>query len=416
MKNKKSQMTPQKMLVAVLAVVLALTMLIPLVVMVMPAQAAQTKDDLQSQISSLEKNSGSLKDRRKQLNAELSNIRNNKAQVLSAKQNLDEQMESIEEELANIQKKIAVYDGLIAEAQEELEAAKEKEKEQYILFCSRVRDMEETGTVSYWSIMFNSASFSEFLDNAMGVSEIMEYDNEVAAKLEAARVEVEKKEAGLQTQRRAQAAAKQEQEAAKNELDAKAAEAQKILKSLEADENATEDMLAKVAADEANVDQEIRSREKQIQALIVERQSQNQTQFVDSVSGFSYPLPSSYTRISSPFGTRTHPVTGRPNSHTGIDLPAPKNTRITAVKSGIVSISGYNSSYGNYVVIQHTGGYSSLYGHMNSRAVSVNATVQQGQVIGYVGTTGSSTGNHLHLEIRRSGSRINPTSCFPGVF
>ncbi|MEG2001162.1 MAG: peptidase M23, partial [Evtepia sp.] len=248
---KRSKMTPHKMLVAVMAVVLALTMLIPLVVMVMPAQAAQTKEELKAQITALEKDSGSLKDQRKQLNTELAGIRDDKAQTLAAKKNLDEQMGSIERELANIQKKIATYDTLIAATQKELQAAKAKEKEQYILFCSRVRDMEETGKVSYWAIMFNSTSFSEFLDNAMGVSEIMEYDNEVAAKLEAARIEVEGKEAGLKEQRSAQTAARQEQESAKNELKEKSAEAQKLLSSIEADEVATEDMLDKVAADEA---------------------------------------------------------------------------------------------------------------------------------------------------------------------
>ncbi|MEG2001122.1 MAG: M23 family metallopeptidase, partial [Evtepia sp.] len=223
-----------------------------------------------------------------------------------------------------------------------------------------------------------------------------------------------------------------------------------------------------VAADEAQVDQQIRNREKQVNDMIAKMQAEaiakqkeeprkkeeakkkeepqaaqqqkpsqkptpggsqkptpghtqkpkppkNETPFVDQVSGFSYPLPSSYRRINSPYGTRTHPVTGKPNFHTGIDLPAPKNTRITAVKSGIVSISGYNASYGNYIVIQHTDGYSSLYGHMNSRAVGADDVVSQGQLIGYVGATGSATGNHLHLEIRKGGSRINPAGCFPGL-
>ena len=119
--------------------------------------------------------------------------------------------------------------------------------------------------------------------------------------------------------------------------------------------------------------------------------------------------------LTSAYGYRTHPVTGQPYKlHNGLDIAAPKNTPIHAVRGGIVSISAYDSSYGNYVVVSHGNGDSSLYAHMNTRAVSAGDTVEQNQVIGYVGTTGSSTGYHLHLEIRIGGSRVDPHDIYVG--
>ena len=127
-----------------------------------------------------------------------------------------------------------------------------------------------------------------------------------------------------------------------------------------------------------------------------------------------WPLNGYYT-LSSLAGSRIHPITGKPNNHGGIDIPAPKNTPILAAKSGVVITSGYNSSYGNYVVISHGGSSSTLYAHMNKRGVSVGESVSQGQVIGYVGTTGSSTGYHLHFEIRTSAGRQDPVDYYPDL-
>ena len=126
------------------------------------------------------------------------------------------------------------------------------------------------------------------------------------------------------------------------------------------------------------------------------------------------PLPG-YYRLTSLFGYRIHPITGKAHSHTGIDIPAPGGTPIQACKSGQVVTSAYHYSYGNYVVIDHGNGNSTLYAHMSSRAVSEGQMVSQGQTIGYVGTTGSSTGNHLHLEVRDNYTRVNPESKFPSL-
>ena len=134
-----------------------------------------------------------------------------------------------------------------------------------------------------------------------------------------------------------------------------------------------------------------------------------------SESGFLWPLNASYNVLTSLYGPRRHPVTGKPNNHTGIDIPAPKGTKIMAAKSGVVVTSTYNNSYGNYVVVAHSDGTSTLYAHMSKRSVSEGQTVRQGDKLGEVGTTGSSTGNHLHFEFRVNGTRKDALDYYPSL-
>ena len=144
----------------------------------------------------------------------------------------------------------------------------------------------------------------------------------------------------------------------------------------------------------------------------LERQYAAQIANVPSESGYLWPLPASYNTLSSLYGNRIHPITRKANKHTGIDIPAPSGTNIYAAKSGVVTTSTYNSSYGNYVVRSHSDGTSTLYAHMSRRNATVGKTVKQGAVIGYVGTTGSSTGNHLHYEVRIGGNRTDPVNYY----
>ena len=159
----------------------------------------------------------------------------------------------------------------------------------------------------------------------------------------------------------------------------------------------------------AEIQAEIARKQKQLEE---ERRQNNVT--IDSETNYLWPLPG-YYRLTSLFGYRIHPITGKAHSHTGIDIPAPGGTPIQACKSGQVVTSAYHYSYGNYVVIDHGNGNSTLYAHMSSRAVSEGQMVSQGQTIGYVGTTGSSTGNHLHLEVRDNYTRVDPESKFPSL-
>ncbi len=364
---------------------------------VVPASAVT-----QAEIDAMREEADDLKSQQKEIQAKLDALEADQANAMERKTLLEQQINATQAEINTIAAQIAQYDELIAQKQEELSQAEAEEQAQYELFCERVRYMEEQGEVSYWSILFSSKDFADLLDNAMMVEEIMDYDNQVMDQLIALREQIEEDKAELESARQAQQAAKEEQEAAQANLKSQEAEVSALIDQLAAQEDQLEAEEAKLQAAANAADAEIAAAERELAAQINN---------VVSESGFMWPLPG-YYNLSSLFAGRIHPITGKPQHHTGIDIPAPSGTDILAAKSGVVTTSTYNNSYGNYVVVSHSDGTSTLYAHMSRRGVSKGEVVSQGQYIGDVGTTGSSTGNHLHLEVRVNGSRVDPTQYF----
>lgn len=364
---------------------------------VVPASAVT-----QAEIDAMREEADDLKSQQKEIQAKLDALEADQANAMERKTLLEQQINATQAEINTIAAQIAKYDELIAQKQEELSQAEAEEQAQYELFCERVRYMEEQGEVSYWSILFSSKDFADLLDNAMMVEEIMDYDNQVMDQLIALREQIEEDKAELESARQAQQAAKEEQEAAQANLKSQEAEVSALIDQLAAQEDQLEAEEAKLQAAANAADAEIAAAERELAAQINN---------VVSESGFMWPLPG-YYNLSSLFAGRIHPITGKPQHHTGIDIPAPSGTDILAAKSGVVTTSTYNNSYGNYVVVSHSDGTSTLYAHMSRRGVSKGEVVTQGQYIGDVGTTGSSTGNHLHLEVRVNGSRVDPTQYF----
>lgn len=364
---------------------------------VVPASAVT-----QAEIDAMREEADDLKSQQKEIQAKLDALEADQANAMERKTLLEQQINATQAEINTIAAQIAKYDELIAQKQEELSQAEAEEQAQYELFCERVRYMEEQGEVSYWSILFSSKDFADLLDNAMMVEEIMDYDNQVMDQLIALREQIEEDKAELESARQAQQAAKEEQETAQANLKSQEAEVSALIDQLAAQEDQLEAEEAKLQAAANAADAEIAAAERELAAQINN---------VVSESGFMWPLPG-YYNLSSLFAGRIHPITGKPQHHTGIDIPAPSGTDILAAKSGVVTTSTYNNSYGNYVVVSHSDGTSTLYAHMSRRGVSKGEVVSQGQYIGDVGTTGSSTGNHLHLEVRVNGSRVDPTQYF----
>ncbi len=364
---------------------------------VLPASAVT-----QAEIDAMRQEADDLKAQQEEIQAQLDALAQDQANAMERKTLLEQQINATQAEIDSISAQIAKYDELIAQKETELAQAEAEEQAQYELFCQRVRYMEEQGEVSYWSILFSSASFSDLLDNAMMVEEIMDYDNQVMDQLIALREQIEADKAELETARQEQQAAKDQQEAANAKLKSQRAEVDALLSQLADQEQDLEAEEAKLQAAANAADAEIAAAERELAAQITN---------VVSESGFQWPLPG-YYNLSSLFAGRRHPITGKLHHHTGIDIPAPAWTHILAAKSGVVTTSTYNSSYGNYVVISHSDGTSTLYAHMVQRNCSKGDTVSQGQTIGYVGTTGSSTGNHLHLEVRVNGVRQDPVNYF----
>lgn len=398
----------KRIVVAALALLMALLMLLPILTMAFPARAAST-GEIKNQISSLKGDAADMKAKKAELQAQMAAVKGDRNQAFQDKAMRDQELEYIKQEIANTEQQIAYYDTLIADEQVNLADAQAKEAAQYELFCERVRAMEETGTSSYWSVLFSASDFSELLNRAVDIQDVMDYDNAVIDQLKADRQAVADSLAALEATQAEQQEQKTILDGQRSEQEAKVAAAAQVLKDAEADVAATQKLLDEQAADEERVAKEIERLQKEYDEKI----KQNQIQ-IDPGTGWHWPMPGHYY-LTSRSGYRIHPITGRPNQHTGTDISAPNGTPIEAVKGGVVTISERGSSYGNYVVLNHGDGTSSLYAHMSSRAVSVGTVVKQGQVVGYVGSTGSSTGNHLHLEIRVNGSRIDPVTCFGGM-
>ena len=364
---------------------------------VVPASAVT-----QAEIDAMKEEANSLKQQQEEIQDQLDSLAADRENAMARKTLLEQQINATRAEINTIAAQISKYDELIAQKQTELDEAEAEEQAQYELFCERVRYMEEQGEVSYWSILFSSKDFADLLDNAMMVEEIMDYDNQVMDQLIALREQIEQDKAELETARQKQQDAKAEQEAAQANLQAQESEVDALLSQISNQEDELEAREAQLRAASDAATAEIAAAERELAAQIAN---------VPSESGFLWPLPGRYN-LSSLFGSRKHPITGKANNHTGIDIPASSGTSILAAKSGVVTTSTYNNSYGNYVVVSHSDGTSTLYAHMVRRNCSKGDTVSQGQVIGYVGTTGSSTGNHLHFEVRVNGSRVDPINYF----
>ena len=394
----------QRIVMAVLAVVMAAALLLSTISMGLTPAAAVT----QSEIDDLKNDASQLDDQKTALQAQLDAVQGNQDQLMEQKILLEEQLNVIDEKIANIDAQIAVYDQQIAETEADLAQAEADEAAQYELFCQRVRYMEEHGNVSYWAILFDAADFSDLLDRYAMVSEIMAYDEDVLDQLVALREQIEADKAALESARAGQQAARDEQAAAQAELQAQEAELDALMAEIEAQADELEGAMDALDAEAARLDKEIAELERQLAASGVE---------IVSESGYAWPLPGR-TNLSSLCGGRKDPFTGKPATHSGIDIPAPSGTEIHAAKSGVVITSTYNSGgYGQYVVISHGSGNTTLYAHMvrGSQRVSVGDTVTQGQVIGEVGSTGRSTGPHLHYEVRVNNVRIDPVTLYSGL-
>ncbi len=413
----------------ILALLMALVMLACALGTALPmAEAAVTRD----QINELKSKAASLDTQKADLQKQLDKLASSKDAAVQQKQVLEQQVNVLRDQIAVSTQAIAEYEQLIAAKEVELKEAQEKEAKYNALFLERVRSMEEDGTVSYLAVIFNAESFSDMLDQIDRVTEIMEYDDHIMEELAAARQAVADAKAQLEEDKADEEAARSELAAQQADLVAQEKQVDSLIAQIKSQSDTYASQLEELQEDANAIAGQISSAEAAYAAQIAEaqrqealRRQQQQQQQQQSSSGstsastttgsggYIWPL-SGYTRVSSPFGYRNCPFHGR-ELHGGCDIPAPSGTPIKAAKAGVVIISTYGASYGNYVVIAHGDGTRTMYAHQSSRAVSAGETVSQGQTIGYVGSTGSSTGNHLHFEIwtgSSSSSRVNPMNYF----
>ncbi len=374
----------------------------------------------QAEINALKEKLKESAAEKKQLQQKLESIDRDKATIKSQIEALDQQIANTEGEIDLQNQLIEQLQGMIAQKELELEEAQKEEEVQYEKFKTRVRVMYEQGDASYLEVLLASDSVSDFLSRYEIVSQIAKYDKGLFEKLKAAKEAVAQKKAELEASQAEAEEAKAGLEATKRDLDAQLENRSAAMRELE---NASDEVKAsyqEIEDEEADINAQIdkmakelaeqeRRRQEEAARIAAQNsgssgQSNQSVEPVQTSSGYTFPLPSGYRRVTSRFGNRKHPITGQYKLHTGVDISAPNGTTIMAAKSGTVIIAGRSTAYGNYVVINHGGGLTTLYAHMSKLGTTKGATVNAGDTIGYVGSTGYSTGNHLHFEVRLNGS------------
>lgn len=371
---------------------------------VRPAYAAKTAAELEeeqrkaAQIAALEQKKREQQEKLKELEKQIAEARAKKEDVMVTKKLLDQRNQLLLEQIDDTQNQID--DAAAQIARYEL-----LEQEQYELFCQQVRSEEERGSLSYLSVLFKATSMADLLNRMEFVNEVAEYNKTLIAamketreNIKAEKTEMEAKEAKLGEQQ--------------DELQGKLDETTKLMNEYAADQKALEKMHAaeEKAADEIDA---------QIARLIAD------SDVVPGSEGFIWPVSTS-KMISSPIGSRVAPGGFGSTNHKGVDIcNVGYTSSVYATKSGRVLLtnsSGWGGGYGNYVVIDHGGGLTTLYAHMSVVKVSPGDTVSQGTVIGVTGNTGASTGPHLHYEVRTTtivnGKSVtvyqNPLNYLPG--
>lgn len=417
---------------------------------------AVSSDVLKEELEALKQDHAALMEQIAALEKEQADNVSNIEGIIMQKGVLDRQIALLYTEIDNVNKQISTYSLLIADRQEELDKAQKRLDELNRQNKERIRAMEEEGELSYWSVLFKANSFSDLLDRLNMINEIAAADRRRLKEIKQAAQQVADAQAELTAEKAQLEVTKSSLLETQQVLDAKNVEADQLLADLvKISENLDDlhnqfekeesDFLDKIVQkdqeyndkldEEASISLSIsESIQASIDASIEESKwiaASIQASIEESIrqelatkptvptggQGGSYApphssgiwiVPCTYSRVSSPFGYRWHPTTGEYTMHKGVDLAAPKGTPIYATRSGYVNVATYHSTAGNYVTINHRDGFTSVYMHMTHYVVSPGQEVKAGQLIGYVGSTGRSTGPHLHFGIHYYGEYVNP--------
>ena len=378
------------------------------------ATALADSGAIQDELDGLNARRGEIQSRMDAIQAEIDSLDQEKTNALEKKLVLDEKNQAAREELDVLQEQIDIVDGMLASIQEDLEKARTKEEYQRRKWLGRVRAMEETSEVGYLDVLFEADSFSDLLTRLDMVGGVMEYDEGLEEAYIAARSDAEALEARAQAMYAQNQASREELEQKKAQLDADTAAACELIAVMESNIDEFTEIMAQEAETRAGVDALIIEKEKELKAArAAEAAAQSGTVATGSADSGAWMMWPSYTKyLTSPFGPRNHPISGQYKNHDGVDIGASRGSDIWAAAAGTVILAGRNGGYGNCVIVNHGNGYTTVYGHMDSIAVSAGQSVSMGQVLGYVGSTGNSTGPHLHFEIRSSATAypIDPQS------
>lgn len=339
--------------------------------------------------------------RKNELKAQLSGLTNDLSALQKQISLLDSQIEAQQDEIDAQEELLTELTQMIADKTIELEESERQQAEQYDQLRSRLRYMVEHGTASSLSILLSSDSFSDFLNRYEIIRQISLRDESLFEQLKAIRDKVLTEKRELEDTKKEAEDTKAQMEANKAELEAQMEAKRKQMDSIQLAQKNVKDAYAAMIETE----DELMAQYKKAAAEYAA-----QSTYVGGT--FMWPLPAGNNVVTCKYGMRTHPITGKRKLHTGVDLRAATGTKVYAANKGTVTTSGYSSAWGNYIIISHGGGITTLYAHLSKRSVSKDDKVKQGDIIGYSGNTGYSTAPHLHFEISKNGSTYNPLNEF----
>ena len=405
-------MNRKKRAVSLLAGFLALILVLGLFVGVLPqVVGAASLSELQKELNELKEQKKDIDKEIKGLKGQLSDNLDDMEDIVKQKNTIDQEIFMLHEQTANLNSQISTYVLLIADKQAELDDANARLTELNLKNKERIRAMEENGAVSYWSVLFKANSFADLLDRLNMVEQIAAADQRRLQEITEASKIVEAAKEVLEEEKAALEESKAELAESEKVLEEKRAEADKLLAELIATGEEYEKLLEEAEDAAAELKDEISDAQDAYDDKKKQQQSSGGSAGApNTVDGVTWLVPCKYKRMSSAYGWRKHPVYGTKKFHYGIDLAASSGTPIVATRDGKVTVAKYSSSAGYYVTLSHGDGFSSQYMHMTHYIVKVGQQVSAGEVIGYVGSTGASTGPHLHFSILYNGSHVNPAN------
>lgn len=357
------------------------------------AQAKEEKEALQNSLSDLQA-------MKKELESQKSSLKNYVAQ-------LDSNLQEIEANIAVLRSRISEKEAQLEETQAQLEAALEKEENQKESMIRHIRMIYETGNPEMLEMLAKSESFGNFLDKADYVEKVVSYEQQMWQDYRLVREYVELCKTELELEKEILDETKAGVEAEQKNLEALIEQKNQDITNYETD-------ISNKAKAIREYEEEIKAQEEEIatlEALIAEEKKKilASSGVVLSYDGgmFKFPL-ATYTRISDDYGNRIHPTLGVQQFHNGVDFASPKGTAIYAAYDGVVVAATYSGTMGNYVMIDHGDGLYTIYMHASALYVEKDDVVVRGETIAAVGSTGRSTGNHLHFSVRKDGSYVSP--------
>ena len=464
-------MNKRKKMVQILAGIMAAVLLLSLILGLIPPALAASSSEIRNQINDLKTQQGQIRREMQGLREQYEKNEDEIADLLTRKSLIDQEIFLMHTEIGNINEQINSFALLLADKQDELEEAQAHYSELNLEYRERIRAMEEQGTMSYWEVLFKANSFANLLDRLNMIQEIAKADRRRLAELRDAADEVTQAKESLQTEMAALEQTRQELDDANALLEEKKQEADATLAELVEKGREIDGLFTSFEEDESAILAEIARMEQEYNnakyqewlahiATATTATTAPTTQPTTEAAGNTNPgettvpgetaapaestapgdnensettqptettappettqpvseswiRPCSYVKLTSPFGYRDAPTAGASTYHEGVDLAGPEGTPIYASRSGTVTIARYSNSAGFYVTLNHGDGFSSVYMHMTTYTVGVGQKVSRGQLIGYMGSTGISTGSHLHFGIAYQGVYVNPALYVP---